>query len=541
MQHQSKNAAGANCGAFDISDHAGELISPESNVEASNNQDDIDRVAEIERIAALDELDYQANRARLAKRLGIRASALDRLVAACRKKLGLSHGEESKGQGSIVELREPSSWPEPVRGALIADALACAIRNYVILPAWCSYVIALWILHTYALDRFSISPRLAITSPQPGCGKTTLLDVIFRLVWRPLFTSNASASTIFRIVEAERPCLLIDEGDTFLKDKEDLRGILNSGHRRGGAVLRTIGDDHEVRSFSTFSAAAIAMIGKMHATLEDRSVSIEMARRKPGEDVLQFRYDQTEDLDRLASMARRFMEDNAHYLPEIDPNTHGLSNRPADNWRPLLAIAELIGDRWPAIARDAALIANQREKTETSGGMLLADIAAIFNERKVDRISSADLANTLATMEGRPWAEFGRSQKPITPNALARALSAFGIAPGGLRLDDRTPRGYQLQQFADAFERYLGQGDSEPQQRNNPDEMGTSSAFQSATGSDVLHSESGEKPLQDNACGGVAVADTLDDAFEERAAILQFDGGLSRSEAEEIARREAQS
>ena len=75
------------------------------------------------------------------------------------------------------------------------------------------------------------------------CGKTTLLDVLGRLVRRPLPTANVTSSAVFRVVEAYRPTLLVDEADTFLRDNDELRGIINSGHRHGGCVLRTVGDD----------------------------------------------------------------------------------------------------------------------------------------------------------------------------------------------------------------------------------------------------------------------------------------------------------
>ena len=137
--------------------------------------------------------------------------------------------------------------------------------------------VALWAVHTYLLDCFGISPRLAITSPEKGCGKTTALDVVSRLVLRPLPTANASAAAIFRVVELHRPTLLIDEADTFLPENEELRGILNSGHRQGGSVIRTVGEEFEPRSFSTYSACAIALIGRLPATLADRSVADRIA------------------------------------------------------------------------------------------------------------------------------------------------------------------------------------------------------------------------------------------------------------------------
>jgi hypothetical protein len=96
--------------------------------------------------------------------------------------------------------------------------------------------LALWIVHTHAFEASSITPRLFITSPEKRCGKTTLLRVIQALVPKPLLASNITAAAIFRTVEIARPTLLIDEGDTFLRENEELRGVLNSGHSKDGQV-----------------------------------------------------------------------------------------------------------------------------------------------------------------------------------------------------------------------------------------------------------------------------------------------------------------
>jgi putative DNA primase/helicase len=172
------------------------------------------------------------------------------------------HGTEGR-QGRCVQAQAVGA----VDGAELLNDLATAIRRHVVMAECQADTTALWAAHTYLLDCFGISPRLAITSPEKGCGKTTLLDVVSRLVWRPLPTANVTAAAIFRIIEAHRPALLIDEADTFLPDNEELRGVLNSSHRLGGAVIRTVGDDHEPRQFSTYSACAIALIGKLPGTL----------------------------------------------------------------------------------------------------------------------------------------------------------------------------------------------------------------------------------------------------------------------------------
>src|SRR5262249_40625703 len=165
------------------------------------------------------------------------------------------------------------------------------IRQHVVLPDGSAEAMALWAVHTHVFDCFNHSPRLAITSPEKGCGKATALDVLRELVARPLPTSNVTASAVFRTIEIAIPTLLIDEADTFLKENEELRGILNSGHRKGTPIIRTVGDDYEPRQFSTWAPAAIAMIGNLPSTLDDRSIAVRLRRRKPTERVQAFRSD----------------------------------------------------------------------------------------------------------------------------------------------------------------------------------------------------------------------------------------------------------
>ena len=178
---------------------------------------------------------------------------------------------------------------------------------------------ALWALHTHVFDCFNHSPRLAITSPEKGCGKTTALDVLRELVARPLPTSNVTVSAVFRTIEIANPTLLIDEADTFLKENEELRGILNSGHRKGTPIIRTVGDDYEPRQFSTWSPAAIAMIGNLPSTLDDRSINVRLRRRKPTERVQTFRSDRSTDLHVLARRAARWAADHQAALVNADP------------------------------------------------------------------------------------------------------------------------------------------------------------------------------------------------------------------------------
>jgi putative DNA primase/helicase len=424
-------------------------------------EDDI----EIKRLAKLPLVQYERERTAAAKRLGMRASIIDRIVSAERPR-------EDEKQGRAIELPEPAPSEDEVDGEELLDDLSAVIRKYVVMSEAAADACTLWCVHTYLIDAAWISPRLALTSPEKGCGKTTLLDVLARLVWRPLPAANATSSALFRVVEMQRPTLLIDEADTFLGENEELRGILNSGHRRGGSVLRTVSDEHEPRQFSTYSACAIAMIGKLPATLADRSIPIDLKRRREDEPIAAFRWDKADALDALARRVSRWARDNLVYVRNADPEMPpGMHNRAADNWLQLLAIADAAGSRWATRARATAqtLFALHGDD-ESVRALLLSDVFDVFAARSVDFIRSADLVSALVAIEGRPWAEW-KSGKALTANGLARLMAPFAVRPSPDPSGDA--RGYRLAQLDDAFQRFLRpMGESNRQTVRNADAPG---------------------------------------------------------------------
>jgi putative DNA primase/helicase len=444
---------------------------------------DAETTAEIKRLAALSLIEYERQRKNAAEKLGIdRITVLDKAVEGRR-----AENSDTKGQGRPLDLPEIEPWPDPVNGAELLDQVVACVRQYLILPDGGAETIAFWVLHTHVFDCFTNSPRLAITSPEKGCGKTTLLDVIGELVARPLPTSNATTAAVFRVIEMKAPTLLIDEADTFLKDNDELRGVLNTGHRKGGYVTRTVGDDFEPRQFTTWAPAAIAMIGRLPDTLDDRAITVRLRRRKPNERVRAFRSDRAGDLRVLARKAARWTLDNQHTLTAADPETGTLFNRAADNWRPLLAIADLAGGEWPRLARSIAECAEAGKQDQSVKIMLLGDIRDIITERPhTDRIGSSELAATLGAMEGRPWPEW-RNGKPITAAALARLLSPFGIISRTHRDGEHTFKGYLHRDFDEAFASYLPDQTVTPSQLNNDGHCDT---LQSVTlGADVTVSK----------------------------------------------------
>ena len=231
-----------------------------------------DEEAEVARLAGLSDVQYDREREEAAQRLGIQLKTLDRIVREKRPQTEVADGL----QGKRVMLAETDPWPEPVDGEHLVEDLVTAIRRHVVLAEYQALGVALWVVHAHALDAAEHSARLHIASPEKRCGKSTLLSTIEPIVPKALGTENISTAALYRVIEMHRPTLLIDEVDLFLKSDSEMRGMLNAGHRRGGAVIRSVGDDHEPRQFSVWGPVVLAGIGSIPSTIEDRSITINL-------------------------------------------------------------------------------------------------------------------------------------------------------------------------------------------------------------------------------------------------------------------------
>jgi putative DNA primase/helicase len=458
--------------------------------------------ATISRLAALPPLKYDQVREGEAAQLNVRLSTLDQEVSRTRSK---AVEEKTEGTDFLIDA-EP--WPEPVNLGNLLDRLTEVARMYLVLPKGAAEAIALWVLHSYAHDCFEISPILGITSPSPECGKSTCLTLLGALVPRPCPASNITMAALFRTVEKWQPTLLIDEADTFLKDSDELRGVLNSGHQRANAfVVRTVGDDHEPKHFRTWAPKAVALIGKLPSTLASRAIHIELRRKTAAESVERLRPDRLDHLQPLRRQAVRWAADNHLRLLPADPEMPSeLSGRAADNWRPLIAIADLAGGDWPAHARRISIELGSSRSEQTAGITLLGDIQRIFADRQTDRVSSAELAETLSKMEDRPWPEWHHG-KPITPRQIAKLLEPFGVSPGTIRTTAGTAKGYKLDDFNDAFVRYVTSNSVTPSQVKENKKLQAQAAVATAT---AVTDQIDEKVNDYKMCDGVSVRNDRD-------------------------------
>lgn len=350
-------------------------------------------------------------------------------------------------------------FDEAVNGRELIAELRSVITDYVFLPPYTDISIAYWILFTYGVRHFEFSPRLAIISPEKRCGKSTLLDVLSALCYRPLNLSSTTTASMFRLIEQFQPTMLLDEADTFLKSNEELRGIINSGHRCNGAVSRVVGDKHEVKMFRTFSACAIASIGTLPDTIMDRSIIVSMKRATPKDrrKPLRIRLFESE-VHTICRKCLRFMQDNAVKAVKIFPKfVDGLSDRAFNNWEHLFAIADIIGVEEGKELRKAAVKLSAKGSTfdtDSITTLLLRDIRDIFKIDNTLFIPSEVLCKQLAEKDG-PWNEIKRGT-PIKPQKLSNLLKDFGIKSFQKNIRGVNHKVYQLHDFKEAFERYLG-------------------------------------------------------------------------------------
>ena len=354
-------------------------------------------------------------------------------------------------------LDDPAPCAEPVDGASLLHEIVGTIRRHVSVTYDSAVAMALWTIFTYAHDAFSVSPLLCFCSPEKRCGKTTVMTLLCALVRKALLAANISPAAVYRTIGEHRPTLLVDEADTFLRANLPLRGILNAGHTRATAkVIRAGGGGFKPQAYSTWCPKVVALIGKLSGTLEDRSIVVPMRRKAVTESLTKLGSTAHQDFAPLRSRIARWVLDNDAALRAGRPGVpESLNDRAADNWTPLLTIADLAGGEWPEAARRAAVAMVPVDQDEENLSVaLLRDVRRAFAEANRQRLFTADLIDRLTAMEESPW-RTARGSHRLDPHMLAMSLKPYEIMPTLLRVGNKVGRGYDISACQDAFERYL--------------------------------------------------------------------------------------
>jgi hypothetical protein len=350
-----------------------------------------------------------------------------------------------------------------------ADTVHAMLHDYVALGEHEYVAVTLWIIHSHIFAQFMVTPRLLLISPAPDCGKTTLLDVIGRLAARCKKSDNITAAVIYHHVHTMRSTLLIDEADNLdLSAKAALRAVLNSGHRRGGSIDRLVRGHPQ--AFSVFGPVALGSLELLTQPLMRRSIIIRLARHDGSRPLRQFDADDCGDLDLVYGHIRSWLRRTTiSRQPEMPAGMHG---RQADNWRPLIAIADACGPAWGTSARDAAAALSRAHNDEAPAIVLLRHIRQIFDARGDERLAGKVLVHDLLELD-EMWSEW-RGQhgneyaRKVTQGELARLLAPFGIRPRTIwplnrSADSRSSRGYHRSWFEQAWRSYCATADTATQ------------------------------------------------------------------------------
>jgi hypothetical protein len=375
-----------------------------------------------------------------------------------------------------VELERQESAPP-------LDEIHAFLGRFIAYPSPHAQVAhTLWIAHAHLMDAWESTPRIAFLSPEPGSGKTRALEVTELLVPNAVEAVNVTPAYLFRKVGEHSPTILYDEIDTVFgpkaKDNEEIRGLLNAGHRRGAVAGRCVvrGKIVETEEIPAYCAVALAGLGGLPDTLLSRSIVIRMKRRAPGESIQSYRRrvhqpDGTKLYDRLVEWAPLVKYQVSGAWPDMPA---GIEDRDADVWESLLAIADAVGGEWPKRARVAAvaLVAESRQSTPSLGIRLLADLKKVFGENEV--MATAAILDSLHALDESPWGDL--RGKPLDARGLANYLRQYEVTSQSVRVGGWHGKGYQRSDLWDAWSRYLPL---------SPNESGTSGTAGTAVDPDT--------------------------------------------------------
>jgi putative DNA primase/helicase len=305
--------------------------------------------------------------------------------------------------------------------------------------------------------------------------------VLGKLAHRALMASNISSAALFRVIDEVQPTLLIDEADTFLNGRDELRGILNAGYTREGAYVVRVTNvgagggselvfpeedyDDSVASkqsrlalHSCWCPKVIAAIGKLPETLTDRCIVIRMQRKMSSE-----RCDRVRNLMRVELQMRcaQFVREREGEICGAQPTLPAcLNDRAGDIWEPLLAIAEVAGGHWPELARNAAVKLSSGEEEPSELVHLLKDLQRVFERSNKDRLFSRDIVTAVNAEPNSGW-EGLRGGREINEWWLSQQLRGVGIRPRTMWIGGVAAKGYLLEDFEPVFARYAARGEAD--------------------------------------------------------------------------------
>jgi Protein of unknown function (DUF3631) len=334
-----------------------------------------------------------------------------------------------------------------IAGQAILDEACAFVERFSVLPSRAAkYFLALFATNCWIYEAFTESARCHISALGYGAGKTRVMKLTLLLCPNPHMMARITGPAIYHIISERHPApLALDEADAIFGPgtrAEDVRGILNAGYEYSGTVTRVQGG--EAVTSSVYCPVILAGKGELPRSLKDRSVSVMMEQRRPGQHMDRFIPRMHDGVGRgiglmLGAWATRIQGPASDILWDDPPEK--LADRQVDILTPMYAICQMAGGPWPerfGEIVDVLVLGGVSTDAVSPATALLAAIHDVWPEG-TDRLATHQLADLVA---GHESGEFNWPSAKRTSELNAR-MRGMGISPVPLRINGNVMRGYE--------------------------------------------------------------------------------------------------
>lgn len=330
---------------------------------------------------------------------------------------------------------------------------ATLAHDYYLLP------LVLWIAATHSWESFDCIPYLVITAYVKRAGKTRLMELAQMLSANGRTFSAASAPSMFRALEENKPTMFIDEAEKLNQENNPAREFLNKGYKRGQTITRVSGN--EVIDFECFCPKCFVLIGDVYDTLRDRSIVVTMRRRSPIEAANETKFRKAlvdVEAKELRETLHNFITEHQGEIEDAYLNLGTLdflNDRDEEIWSPLFALCKVLApNRYAELVKAAVDIATEKTAERRSyhelldaeekkandaeaSILLLRDMLVLTEGKKA--IASSELIDRLKEIPTSPWRTFRGTG--LTQNDAANLLDQMNLHPKPVRVNDGSKKG----------------------------------------------------------------------------------------------------
>jgi hypothetical protein len=333
------------------------------------------------------------------------------------------------------------------------DAVEARLAKHIVCTPAQRVILTLYPPFTHVHAQFPFFVRVAVSSPEPECGKSTTLKILALLCYRVVDSDDINAANLRRMKEAYGSItLVLDEITDVIAKSDELDTILRSGFERGRRAIRLVKDSagnlvHE--EYPVDMPAVVAGLTTLRGALSTRCLHIRL-QPKPADLEVEDVWTESAEaaLLKLSSKLARWAQDSGTALTLQPQYPSTIRGRKKHCSQALLSIAEQAGTEWAEKARAAVveLLGDSADFNEVPSQILLRDIRAIFTDLKVEELSSRELVTKLHGRSESAW-DGSDGSRAISQYRLASMLRPYNILPGMTGPTHQRVRGYRRDQF----------------------------------------------------------------------------------------------